>query len=214
MSTAFFLRQHIHLTLELRMGLDAAWLTDYLSTLKLFLFNTTKEATNVIAGLTFIKCLLEHFNTGNGGGHDFRIEANDFSHITDLDDASFDTTGCDSTATLDREDIFNGHKERLIVLSLWFFNVRIELFKKFRDASSLAFIFGILESRVRRTADDGSVITGEVVLRKKFTNFKFDKFKKLFVIDEVALVKEDNNLGYTTLTSEQNVLTRLRHGTI
>jgi hypothetical protein len=100
------------------------------------------------------------------------------------------------------------------VLSLWFFNVRIELFKKFRDASSLAFIFGILESRVRRTADDGSVITGEVVLRKKFTNFKFDKFKKLFVIDEVALVKEDYDSGYTYLASEQNVLTRLRHGTV
>jgi hypothetical protein len=100
------------------------------------------------------------------------------------------------------------------VLSFWFFNVRIELFKKLGDAGRLAFIFGILESGVRRTADDRSVITGEVVLRKKFTNFKFDKFKKPFVIDEVALVEEDYDPGYTYLASEQNVLTRLRHGAI
>ena len=73
---------------------------------------------------------------------------------------------------------------------------------------------GIFQSLQSGTADNGKVITGELILVKEFTNFHLDQVKELFVINHVALVHEYYDVRYADLTCKQNVLTCLSHNTI
>ena len=50
--------------------------------------------------------------------------------------------------------------------------------------------------------------------RKKLTNFHLNKFKKLFVVNHVNFVHENNDGWNTNLTSKKDVLTSLWHRTI
>ena len=42
----------------------------------------------------------------------------------------------------------------------------------------------------------------------------FDQVEQLFVVNHIALVQEHNDLGHANLTSQQDVLTGLRHRAI
>ena len=106
-STALFLGQDIDLCLEAGVRLDAAGLANHLAALDVILFNTTEQATDVVAGLAFFEGLLEHLNTSDGCLADLGSETNDFRSISDLHDATLDTASSDSAAALDREDIFD-----------------------------------------------------------------------------------------------------------
>ncbi len=55
------------------------------------------------------------------------------------------------------------------------------------------------------------VITREVVLGQQFANFHLDQFQQLFVIYHVALVHEHDDVRNAYLTTQQDVLTSLRH---
>merc|ERR1711881_780073 len=72
----------------------------------------------------------------------------------------------------------------------------------------------VFERHQRRTSDDRRVVTREVVLGQKFTNFHFDQLEQLFVIDHVRFVQEHNDVRNANLTRQQDVLTRLRHGAV
>ena len=63
--------------------------------------------------------------------------------------------------------------------------------------------------------DDGNVVAREVVVREELTNFHFDDARgSFFVVDHVALVQEDDDVGDADLAGEQDVLTRLGHRTV
>ena len=54
----------------------------------------------------------------------------------------------------------------------------------------------------------------EIVLLQKFTDFHFNQFEQLLVVDHVDFVQKYNERGHTNLTRKQNVLTGLRHGAV
>ncbi len=63
----------------------------------------------------------------------------------------------------------------------------------------------------RGTANDRGVVAREVVLRQQLTHFHLNQFQQLFVINHVAFVQEHDDVRNAYLTTQQDVLTGLRH---
>src|SRR5258708_18587577 len=114
MTTTFFLAQYVYLTLEFSVRSDRAWFAKNHTTTDLGLFNTTEQQTCIVTGFPPIKELTEHFNPCNSRGQRSFHQTYDLDTFTYLDNASFDTTGSNSTTAGDREHIFNRHQERQI----------------------------------------------------------------------------------------------------
>ena len=71
----------------------------HLTALDIFAFDSSKQDTNVIASLTLVKILFEHFNTGNDNFLSW-ADTDDFNFFVDLDDTSFNTTSSNCATTL------------------------------------------------------------------------------------------------------------------
>ena len=132
MTAAFFLREDVSLSLELRVWLNRTNLRKNLATLNVFTLRAAQQATNVIAGFTLIEQLAEHFNAGNDRLNRV-LQANDFDFFADLHNATLDTTRHNRAATRDREHVFNRHQERLILRTLWLRNIRINRLHEFQN---------------------------------------------------------------------------------
>src|SRR3546814_17496813 len=72
----------------------------------------------VLASTTFVEQLAEHFNAGAGSFLSV-AQTDDLNFFLDADDATLNTTSHNSTATGDREDVFDWHQERLVDSTLW-----------------------------------------------------------------------------------------------
>ena len=59
--------------------------------------------------------------------------------------------------------------------------------------------------------DDRDVVAGEVVFGEQFAHFHFDQFQQFCVVDHVAFVHEDDDVGYANLARQQDVFAGLRH---
>src|SRR3569833_1851892 len=90
MTTALFLRQHVHLGLEADVRGDRTGLRQHLATLHFFALRATEEHTDVVARLAFIQQLAEHLDARAGGLHG-RLETDDLDFVVRLDDAALDT---------------------------------------------------------------------------------------------------------------------------
>ena len=60
-------------------------------------------------------------------------------------------------------------------------------------------------------ADDGDVVAGEVVLGEEVAGLHLDEVDELVIVDHVALVQEDDDVGDADLTGEEDVLAGLGH---
>src|SRR5690606_10989371 len=106
MTATLFLGQNVHLGGELSVRLDRTGLGQNLTTLDVFTLGAAQQNTDVIASLTLIEQLAEHFNA-RAGGLDRVLDAHDFDFFTHLDDTALDTACHHSTATGDREHVFH-----------------------------------------------------------------------------------------------------------
>ena len=177
--------------------------------------NTTEQCADVVAALCVVEELTEHFDTGDGCFFLFGGKTDDFNLVAHTENTTLDSTCSNSTTTGDGEDVFNRHQERLIRVTLRIGDIAVNCVEKCLDRCKCGIIplacktcFHCFQSR---TADDGSVVSGESVLIEKFANFHFNEFEKFFVVDLVAFVKEHEDVRNTNLTSKKDVLTSLRH---
>ena len=136
-------------------------------------------------------------------------DADDLDLLVDLDDAALDATGDDGATTGDREDVLDGHEERLLGLALRGRDVLVDRVHQLEDR--LAPLLVALERREGRHADDGDVVAGELVLGEELAHLHLDELDELLVVDHVALVERHDQGGHADLAGEQHVLTRLRH---
>ena len=117
MTTTFFFAQHVHFALELGVRLDGARHTQNLTTLNVVTLGTTQQNTNVLTSTTFVQQLAEHLNTGTNGLHGI-FDTDDFHFVTNLDDATLNTTGYNRTATRDGEHVLDRHQERPFLMPI------------------------------------------------------------------------------------------------
>ena len=114
-TTTFFFLQDINLSFEFIVRFNRTRFCQYHTTFDLVFVDTTKQQTNVITSLTFVKNLTEHLNSGTYGFLSVSTQTDNFQLITRVNSTSFDTTGSNSTTTSDREYVLNRHQE-------WFIN--------------------------------------------------------------------------------------------
>ena len=62
--------------------------------------------------------------------------------------------------------------------------------------------------------NDGRVVARELVLVEQLTDFELDQFEELRVVHHVDLVEGDDDARHVHLAGQDDVLTRLGHGTI
>src|SRR5690554_738752 len=214
MTTTFFFGQYVHFTLELGVRLDGARYTQNLTTLNVVTLGTTQQNTDVLTGTTFVQQLAEHLNTSTGGLGGV-ADTHDFHFVTHLDDATLYTASYYGTTTRDREYVLDRHQERLIDRTLRLRDVGIQGFYQLLNRGSTHLVCRLtFEKNQRRTGDDRSVVTREVVLAQQVTNFHLDQLQQFFVIYHIRFVQAHNDERYTNLTGQQDVLTSLRHGAV
>ena len=93
--------------------------------MKNMLFVDPRYNENSIARKAMLKRLVEHLNSG----HSRRLvttETNDLYRVAYVHLATLDTTGHNRAAAFNREDVLNGHQERLIHVTLRLGNIRIQ----------------------------------------------------------------------------------------
>src|SRR5690625_2182068 len=131
-TTTLLLRQHIDLSLELRMWRDRARLGKDHPTLDILLGNTTKEETDVVTSKTLIEELPKHLDTGDDRRL-IRTKANELELLRDLHTPTHNTTSRNRTTTGDREDILNGHEEGTVDITLRLRNVAVDSIHELAD---------------------------------------------------------------------------------
>ena len=208
MAAAFVLGEDVDFSLGLGVGSDRTGLCENLTALDLVLFDTTEEQANVVARLTLVEELAEHFNARYGRLERF-AHTDDFDFVANLDNAAFDTAGSNCTTTGDREHVFDAHHERLVDRTLGFGNFGVDSVHELVDG--LYAEFGAFECAESRAVNDLDFVALVVVLVKQVANFHFNEFEQFLVVDEVALVEEHYDLRYADLTCEQNVFAGLGH---
>ena len=211
MAASFLFREDIHLGIELRVRGDGTGLGKHLTALDVLALNTTEEKSDVVSSHTFVEKLVEHFHTRDDGLAGL-ADTDDLDFFVDLHLTLLDAAGSNRTATLNGEDVLDGHEERLVCLALWIGDVGIESLKEILellDVSSVS--LDCLESG---TADDWRLVAGEFVLREKLSDLYFHEIKKLRVCDHVDFVEEDDDVRYSDLASEKNVLASLWHWSV
>ena len=106
-TSAFIFGQNVDFSSELRVRGNGTRLCENLSALNFFFLRAAKKASDIVAGLTFVKLFAEHFNTGDRGlGR--RLDADDLNRIANLDFTALDSSGNNRSTSFNGEDVFEG----------------------------------------------------------------------------------------------------------
>src|SRR5688572_1041634 len=117
-TAALVLGQDVDRGLEVGVRRRGARLDDDHAALDVLALGATEQETDVLTGLALVEQLAEHLDTGDGRLLRALADADDLDLLVDLDDAALDATGDDGAATGDREDVLDGHEERLVGVTL------------------------------------------------------------------------------------------------
>ncbi len=212
-AAAFVFAQDVDLTGEVGVRFDGAGFAQHLTALDVFALGAAQQDADVVACLTLVEQLPKHFNTGAGGLLGV-MDADDFDFFANFDNATLDTAGDHGTTTGDGEDVFHGHEEGTVDCTLWQGDVGVQGFCEFEDGAFTEFAFVAFHGEFGGAVDDGGLVAWEVILVQEFANFHFNEFEQFGVVHHVALVQVDDDVRHADLTSQQDVLTGLRHGAV
>ena len=138
--------------------------------------------------------------------------ADDLQRVVDMQNAALNTTGSNGATAGDGHGVLDSHQERLVDVALGGRNVGVN---SVHELPNLLLPLGVaLEGLQSRATDNRGVVSGETVLGEELTGFHLNELDELFVVDHVALVQEDNDVGNANLTGEQDVLASLSHGAV
>jgi hypothetical protein len=130
---------------------DGAGLRKNLATFDLVVGDTTEKRADVVAALSEVEGLAEHFEAGDDGGLGL-TDTDDFGRIVHLDDATFHTAGDDGATARDGHDVFDREKEGLLVIAGRIFDIVVKSVEELKDA-------------IRRIVDQYSLLFAHPVKR-------------------------------------------------
>ena len=93
-------------------------------------------------------------------------------------------------------------------------DVGVQRVGQLHDGLFAQFALVAFHGQLGAAVDDGGGVAGEFVLVEQFAHFHLDQLEQLGVVDHVALVQEDDDVGHADLARQQDVLARLRHGAV
>ena len=95
------------------MRRDRTRFRDNLSSAQFFLFDASQQYAYIVASQTFVKSFIEHFDACANCFARF-AKPYDFDRVACVDFAALDASCADSTASFNREYVFDRHKKRLV----------------------------------------------------------------------------------------------------
>src|SRR3954469_15988393 len=203
------LREDVDRTLEVGVRGDRTGLHDDLTALDVLALDAAQQQTDVVTGLALVEQLTEHLDTRDGRLRRTLADTDDLDLLGDLDDATLDAAGDDRATTGDREDVLDGHEERLVDLTLGLGDRGVD---RVHELHELVAPLGVaLERLQRRDADHGDVVARELVLGQQLADLELDQLQDLLVVDHVGLVEGHDDVGDADLAGQEDVLLRLRH---
>ncbi len=209
MTATLLLGEDVDLTGELAVRGNGTRLADDLAALDLLALDATEQDAHVVASLAEVHGLAEHLDAGSNGSLG-RTDADDLDGGVELELATLNTAGSDGAAAGNGHDVLDGHQERLVGLTGRRRDVGVDGVHEFDDGvTPLALV--ALEGLQCGAADDGEVVAGEVVLGEELTGLHLDEVDELLVVNHVALVQEDDDVGNADLTGKEDVLAGLSH---
>ena len=211
MTAALLLGQNVDLTGELGVRGNRTGLAENLAALDVLALDAAEQQTDVVASLAEVHGLTEHLDTGNDGVLGI-LDADDLDGLVELELTALDTASSNGTTAGDGHNVLNGHQEREVVVTSRRRDVLVDSLHELAD--SVHPLGVALESAQSGTTDDGDVVAGEIVLGEELTGLHLDEVDELVIVDHVALVQEDDDVGNADLTGEQDVLAGLSHGAV
>src|SRR5687768_16529843 len=210
-SSTLFLRQHIGLSLELRVRCDRARLRDYLAALNVLALNAAQQQPYVVSRHAFVQQLLEHLHPRHHRLYR-RSDPYHLDRLVHLHHAAFNSPRGHRPAALDREDVFHRHQKRLLNVARRRRNITVnrrhQLFHRFLP-------FGIaFQSLQRRTLHHRNLVPRKLISAQQLPDFQLHQLQQLRIVHRVGLVHEHHHRRHAYLPRQQNVLSRLRHRTI
>jgi hypothetical protein len=136
-------------------------------------------------------------------------EADNLDVLADLHLAALDAARHHRAASLNREDVFDRHQERLVDVAR---RQRHVLVHRFHQLVDLGFPLRFAVQRTqRRAANHRHIVARELVLRQQLAHFHLHQVDQLGVLHRVALVQKHQHVGHAHLARQQHVLLGLRH---
>ena len=210
-TAALLLGQNVDLAGELGVRGNRTGLAENLAALDVLALDAAEQQTDVVASLAEVHGLTEHLDTGNDSVLGI-LDADDLDGLVELELTALDTAGSNGTTAGDGHNVLNGHQEREVVVTS---RRRDVLVDSVHELANGVHPLGVaLESAQSGTTDDGDVVAGEIVLGEELTGLHLDEVDELVIVDHVALVQEDDDVGNADLTGEQDVLAGLSHGAV
>ena len=210
-TAALLLGQNVDLAGELGVRGNRTGLAENLAALDVLALDAAEQQTDVVASLAEVHGLTEHLDTGNDGVLGI-LDADDLDGLVELELTALDTAGSNGTTAGDGHNVLNGHQEGEVVVTSRRRDVLVDSLHELADG---VHPLGVaLESAQSGTTDDGDVVAGEIVLGEELTGLHLDEVDELVIVDHVALVQEDDDVGNADLTGEQDVLAGLSHGAV
>ena len=210
-TAALLLGQNVDLAGELGVRGNRTGLAENLTALDVLALDAAEQQTDVVASLAEVHGLTEHLDTGNDGVLGI-LDADDLDGLVELELTALDTAGSNGTTAGDGHNVLNGHQEREVVVTSRRRDVLVDGLHELAD--SVHPLGVALKSAQSGTTDDGDVVAGEIVLGEELTGLHLDEVDELVIVDHVALVQEDDDVGNADLTGEQDVLAGLSHGAV
>src|SRR5665811_2161635 len=112
-----------------------------------------------------------------------------------------DATGDDGATTSDREDVLDGHEERLVGLAQGLRNVVVHRIHELKDR--LRPLGVTVHRREGSDPNHRATVAVELLRAEELTDLHLDELDELLVVDHVALVEGDHDrrpVSYTHLT--------------
>ena len=210
-TAALLLGQNVDLAGELGVRGNRTGLAENLAALDVLTLDAAEQQTDVVASLAEVHGLTEHLDTGNDGVLGI-LDADDLDGLVELELTALDTASSNGTTAGDGHNVLNGHQEREVVVTS---RRRDVLVDGLHELANGVHPLGVaLESAQSGATDDGDVVAGEIVLGEELTGLHLDEVDELVIVDHVALVQEDDDVGNADLTGEQDVLAGLSHGAV
>ena len=213
MTAAFILRQDIHFAREVGVRGDRARLGQHLAALDFFTLGAAQQDADVVASLTLVEQLAEHFDAG-AGGLDGGLDADDFDFFADLDDTALDATGDDGATTRDREDVFDRASGRACRWRARRRDVAVQGIGQGEDRRFADFGLVAFEGLEGRALDDGDVVAREVVLGESSRTSISTSSSSSASSTMSHLFRIDDDERHANLAGQQDVLAGLRHGAV
>src|SRR5690554_1662242 len=207
-TATLILGQDVGGALEVGVRGNRTGLHDNLATLNVFALGAAEQQATVLAGPRLVKLLVEHLDTGDRGLLR-RADADDLDLGVDGEGSALGATGDDGSTTGDREDVFDRHEERLVLVTHGVRDVVVSGLHEVENALNPLLV--TLKGLEARDADDGSVVAVELLAGQQLANLELNELQDLFVVDHVGLVQRHHQVGDTNLAGEQHVLTGLSH---